>query len=157
MSKQIQTQAAKLWQTISAPETLNAYTSVVFATWKILRELAILLWLAICFILVAADWLLSAAFQLGKATRNWFNQVGKSEQVGTEAGKLLLSASRSSAYAAVSQARLQLGLPEKPRPVLQLPNEAQPVMESVVAQEIAAPAKLSSKAMTMEDETETTS
>lgn len=118
MSSKIQAQATKFWQAVVSAETVNAYTKALDVTWTILKEAAILLWLVVCLVLVAFDWSYDTATSAGRNTRNWWDgisQKGDSSEIATETGKQLVEASKASLFSTISQARSQLGLPDKPK------------------------------------------
>jgi hypothetical protein len=116
MSNQISAQANKLWQIVSAPDTASTYQKTITVTWQILKETALLLWLVVCLVLVLFDWIGSTAVKLGQQTKTWFDnlQSSNTDQMASEAGKSLLEVGKTGITSAVSLARGQLGLPEKP-------------------------------------------
>lgn len=108
----IRVQSAKLWQLLTAPDTFDSYKKVVLLTWDILKEAGILIWLVLCLVLVAFEWLWKTAFGTGQNFRNWVNQLeGTGDQAASEAGKALLSAGKNSLSYTITQAKTQLGLP----------------------------------------------
>lgn len=120
MSQQFRQQAGELWKTISSPSTLQLYKDTFALTWQILTRLGQTLWLAVCLVLVAADWLGSTAIASGKNVRQWLQdfQVPSADAVTADTGQRLLSASKTTASQAFTQAitkaRQQLGLAERP-------------------------------------------
>lgn len=123
----IQAQAAKLWQTLNAPETFSTYKSVFAVTWNILRELFLLLWLSLMWVPVLAD----RSISLGRSTRTWINSQKESggDRSAAEMGKAVQSALKQGFASTVSQAKRQLGIP------VVLPVESAPTTpENGVAQ-----------------------
>ena len=116
MSSKIQAQATKFWQSIVSADTINAYTKALHVTWTIIKEAAILLWLVVCLVLVVFDWGYDVATSAGRNTRTWWNGLSKvdSNDIASETGKQLVAASKASLSSTISQARSQLGLPNKP-------------------------------------------
>ncbi|MEM9513173.1 MAG: hypothetical protein AAF978_10925, partial [Cyanobacteria bacterium P01_E01_bin.48] len=62
MSSPMQAQAAKVWELLSDTKFWDAYRKAISALWEVLmvtgnllKEVAILAWLAICFVLVLGD------------------------------------------------------------------------------------------------------
>ncbi|MEM9213515.1 MAG: hypothetical protein AAGD25_04125 [Cyanobacteria bacterium P01_F01_bin.150] len=115
MSSKIQAQAIKFWQAIVSAETAGAYAKALDVTWTILKEGAILLWLIICLVLVFFDWGYDTATGAGRSVRAWFEGLSQAEStdIASETGKQLVAASKASLSSTISQARTQLGLPDK--------------------------------------------
>jgi hypothetical protein len=126
MSNQISAQANKLWQIVSAPDTVGTYQKTIAVTWQILKETALLLWLVICLVLVLFDWIGSTAVQLGQQAKDWFNnlQDSSTDQMASEAGKSLLEVGKTGITSAVALAREQLGMPDKPAAPTPAPSAA---------------------------------
>ncbi|MDJ0701652.1 MAG: hypothetical protein QNJ46_00075 [Leptolyngbyaceae cyanobacterium MO_188.B28] len=105
----IQTQAAKFWQTLNAPETFSSYKSAVSVTWNILRELLLLLWLCLLWITVLGE----RAIALGSSTRAWLSsqKEASANRSTADMGKALQSALKQGLVSTVSQAKQQLGIP----------------------------------------------
>lgn len=116
MSKPISEQANKLWQIVTAPGTIDSYKQAVVATWTILKESAILIWLTFCLILVAFDWFWDNSIATGRRVRAWVNGFDRSDtsQVASQMGKGALAAGKISLDYVVTQARAQVGLAAKP-------------------------------------------
>jgi hypothetical protein len=127
MSKQIQTQASKLWQTITDPSTAETYQKTGTLTWTILKETGYLLWLIVCLVLVAGDWFWKFSYGTGFRFRNWINNLDQprstSGDVWGETGKNLLEVSKTGLAKAVATAREQLGIEATPAP-LEVPTPA---------------------------------
>jgi hypothetical protein len=153
MNTPISSQATKLWQILSAPSTAETYKQALLLTWSILRETGTLIWLGLCFVLVGLDWFWTGSINLGRNFRNWFDnlETTRTDQIASEAGKAFLSVTQNSVAFTVSQAREQLGLPEK-QPVLNsepLPAktslvESAPAPKAVVTSEPARKSTISS-------------
>lgn len=123
MSKRLQDQASKLWHTVSDAQTTNTYQQTIAVTWSILKETGKLLWLTICFGLVAGEWFWKWSYNAGGQFRVWVtklsSQVEASEsqdsgEFWSETGKSLLEASKKTALSALSAAKDQLGLESSP-------------------------------------------
>ncbi|MBD2464804.1 hypothetical protein H6G89_27765 [Oscillatoria sp. FACHB-1407] len=128
MSNQISSQASKVWNIVSDPATADVYKRTGSVTWTILRETGILLWLIICLVLVAFDWFWTNSIWAGQRTRAWVNDLTStgSDRLPSEAGKAILTVSKTGFASAIAQAREQLGLPEKKTPVLDEPVVTSP-------------------------------
>lgn len=120
MNNQIQSQAAKVWGIIKDPATGTAYTQVASITWIILKETGYLLWLVICLTLVFGDWIWRTGYRTGWSTREWLNNFEKSDtdRITQDAGQGLLEASKSALTSAIATAKNQLGIEDKPEPLL---------------------------------------
>jgi len=140
MSNQIQSQASKVWQTVSDPATAASYQQTLTLTWKILQETGYLLWLVVCLTVVLGDWIWKTGYRTGWATRNWINNFEKpsSDRLLSETGKTLLEVGKAGALKAISTAKGQLGIeetPEPPAPVkVSPPVPPAPVKPAVVAE-----------------------
>jgi len=126
MSNQIQSQASKVWQTVSDPATSASYQQTLTLTWTILKETGYLLWLVVCLVLVFGEWIWKTGYRTGWATRNWINNFEKpsSDRFLSEAGKSLLEVGKAGATMAISTAKGQLGIEEAPEPVKVSPSTA---------------------------------
>ncbi len=148
MSSKIQAQSTKVWQILTNPETVNTYKNVVTTTWSILKESAILVWLMACLILVLIDWFWTNSIFAGQRVRVWVNSFDEpnTNQIASNVGKQLLSASKLSVASSISNARALLGLPEKKEPVLELSTQKTPeqvsgaVMPSPAVSPVSTPA-----------------
>ncbi|HHP7244699.1 MAG TPA: hypothetical protein ACFE0H_08445 [Elainellaceae cyanobacterium] len=125
MSSKIQNQSAKVWQILTNPKTAKTYKDAIVITWNILKETAVLLWLVVCLVLVATDWFWTNSILAGRRSRLWLSSLEgvDTSDLTSEAGKKLLSASKASVLGTISQAREQLGLPQKKEPVLAIPEQ----------------------------------
>lgn len=112
----IKEQATKFWQTVSAPETLTIYQQAASVTWEIIKELALLIWLVICLVLVAGDWFWNFSIQAGRSFRAWLNSFEEpsADRIASQAGQAIVTASKGSLNFTLSKARTELGLPEPP-------------------------------------------
>ena len=126
MSKQIQTQADKVWQTITDPSTAASYQQTFSLTWTILKETAYLVWLVICLVLVFGDWIWKTGYRAGWATREWVNNLESpsANDLFTVTGKSLLEAGKTGAVKAISTAKEQLGIEDTAEPLAITPAAA---------------------------------
>ena len=115
----IQTQAALLWQRLSAPDTGATYKQAALLTGDILKEAAALVWLLICLVLVAVEWFWKTSVQLGRDLRDWLTGLDQSspDRVVSEAGRALLLAGRNSIGFTLFHAKEQLGISHTAEPV----------------------------------------
>ncbi|MGA7938026.1 MAG: hypothetical protein WCA35_31040 [Kovacikia sp.] len=120
MSKQIQTQADKLWKTVTDQSTVATYQQTLSITWSILKETGYLLWLVVCLGLVFGDWLWKTGYRTGWSFRGWLNDFEKpsADQVLSETGKSIMELGKSTAANAIAAAKGQLGIENKPEPPL---------------------------------------
>ena len=144
MSSKIQAQAAKFWQSVVSAETIGAYTKAIDVTWTMIKEAAILLWLVLCLVLVIFDWGYDVSTSAGRSARTWWEGISKvdSNDIATETGKQLVEASKASLSSTISQARSQLGLPNKP----QTTPEKTSAPNSVASNNVAVPSQSSTPA-----------
>lgn len=140
MSKQISSQANKVWQIVTAPDTAVTYQQALSLTWTIVKEAALLVWLVLCLVLVVFDWFWTNSIYAGRRARLWIESFDQQDtnQMATEAGKALVTTSRNSLAFAISQARERLGLPEKQEPTLPV-IEKQPALSEPVASPTPTP------------------
>jgi hypothetical protein len=115
MSKQISSQATKVWQLLSAQDTLATYRQTLGLTGQILKEIASLLWLVLCLGLVAFDWLWNNSSTAWKNIQSWFSNfdTNNTEKMASEMGQAITSFGKNTLSYTLSQARDQLGLPQK--------------------------------------------
>jgi hypothetical protein len=120
MSKQIQTQADKLWKTVTDQSTAATYQQALTVTWTILKETGYLLWLVVCLVLVLGDWIWKTGYRTGWNFRGWLNSFEQpsADQVLSETGKSILEVGKSTAANAIAAAKEQLGIENKPEPAL---------------------------------------
>lgn len=109
--ERIKTQADKFWSLVTDPQTFAAYQTALTVTWNLLREAALLAWLTLCLVLVVFEWFWNNSIAVGRNVRNWFDNLeGSSDQIASQTGKALLSASKNSLSFTVSTAKNQLGI-----------------------------------------------
>ena len=115
MENRIQQQATKVWQAASEPGVIGAYTQALTLTWNLIKEVAILVWLVLCLVLVAGDWLWINGKAAISNLQTWFSRMKEVEttEVASDAGKVLANVSKQGATAIVSYAKTQLGLQEE--------------------------------------------
>jgi hypothetical protein len=139
----ISTQAAKLWQLLTSSETANSYKTAVLLTWDILKETALLVWLVICLVLVAFEWIWKTAFNSGQNFRIWVNSLeGTGDRAASEASRALLTAGKNSLQSTITQAKVQLGIPVEVTPELEpvaAPKSPPAATPSAVASPSVAP------------------
>ena len=118
MSNQIQTQATKVWQSIAAPETAATYQKTGAVTWAILKETGYLLWLVICLVLVAGEWIWKTGYRSGYDFREWLNNFERPspDRLLSATGQTLLGAGKTSLASVLSTAKDQLGIEAEPIP-----------------------------------------
>lgn len=137
MSTQIQTQADKLWKTVTDPSTASSYKQTANVTWNILKETGYLLWLVVCLGLVFGEWVWKTGYRTGWQFRGWVNSLNaekpSADQLLSETGKSLLEVGKSTAAAAILAAKDQLGIENKPEPplVVSQPPAAKPAPAKV--------------------------
>ncbi|NJP12186.1 MAG: hypothetical protein HC866_24235 [Leptolyngbyaceae cyanobacterium RU_5_1] len=109
----IKAQADTLWKILSEPKTYATYKDAVLITWIILVEAALLVWLVICLGLVVFEWFWNSSIVAGRNFRDWFNNriEGPSDQIASETGRALLSASKNGLDFTIAAAKSQLGMP----------------------------------------------
>ncbi|MEM9484125.1 MAG: hypothetical protein AAGA83_10590 [Cyanobacteria bacterium P01_F01_bin.116] len=120
----VKSQAAVVSQLLFDAKTADAYKNVFALTGRILKEVALLVWLIICSMLVFGAWFSDFAINSGKKSREWWhaqqsdtNEVQDGNQAAAATGKALLDASQNGAYFLLDKAREQLGLEKLDRPV----------------------------------------
>lgn len=83
----------------------------------VLKEVLVLVWLAVCFVLVAFEWVGHRAITAGRSTRIWFSTLedGNPQQtvseIAADTGKSLVARSQKTIAQVMVQAKKQLGLP----------------------------------------------
>lgn len=148
MSQQIQTQAAKLWQTVNDPATAESYKKTATITWTILRETGYLLWLVVCLVLVLGEWVWKSGYRAGWNFRDWINNLERptSDRLLSETGKSLLTAGKTGMAIALSTAKDQLGIENEPEPVAVSASPSAPVTPPEPAK-VPTPAATPAKAV----------
>ena len=122
MSQPLSERANQLWKTVSEPDTAKTYKSTLALSWKILKDFAHLIWLALCSVIVIVDW------SSRNSTRliNWVKkniqnfQARSSEELASDAKQALLSVSQDALHKTVVTARKELGLPTESNVIPQL-------------------------------------
>ena len=130
MSNQIQTQSAKVWETIAAPETGATFQKTGSLTWTILKETGYLVWLVFCLTLVAGEWIWKTGYRTGYGLREWLNNFERPspDRLLSATGQSLLGVGKNGFTAVLSTAKNQLGI------------EAEPIVEeSALTPAIASP------------------
>jgi hypothetical protein len=140
--EKIKTQAALVWQLLSASETYAVYQSAISTTWAILKEAGLLIWLVICLTLVFGDWFWKTGVGAGQSARAWFNnlQEGSSDQLASETGKALMTVGKSSLLSTLSLAKTQLGIEDTTPAPAPAPKASEVKPEPPAAKPAPAPA-----------------
>ena len=143
MSKQLSEQASELWKTISSPQTAETYQNTLSITWQILKRLGLTIWLALCLVLVGADWVTGTALSGGKSMRAWVEKLknSDSEQLTAMTSEQMLTIGKQGLANAVVNARKQLGLSEQTVTPLLAPADTAEVSTSETAKVAAEPVK----------------
>jgi hypothetical protein len=116
----IKVQASKVSQLIFATDTAGTYQKALSLTWDILRETALLIWLAICLVVVGGEWLWNTAIELGQKGRAWYESLSakpaepEEPQSFESISKSVLSAGESGAAFLLHRAKRQLGMDAEP-------------------------------------------
>ncbi len=141
----IKVQASKVSQLIFATDTAGTYQKALSLTWDILRETALLIWLAICLVFVGGEWLWNTAIDLGQKGRAWYESLStKPAEPGEpqsleSIGKSVLSAGESGAAFLLYRAKQQLGIDAEP-PAPKAPNPPAAVQPTAVPPVVQPPA-----------------
>ncbi|MEM9567336.1 MAG: hypothetical protein AAF974_03430, partial [Cyanobacteria bacterium P01_E01_bin.34] len=133
----IQPQLQKLWNVVSKEETRNTYINTIAVTAEIVKETAILSWYFILLVLVGSDSLVMFSRKTVHNVRQLVSGLDNSKSVNdiaSDTGKALATAGQGAVSSLLSQARTQLGLPE--RSGLELPPLEEKIAEPVP---VAAP------------------
>lgn len=114
MSNPIQDKATEWWQLISGEETAESYKNFFKLTWKILAETVLLLWLLLCFVLVAIGWVWNNSSKVTETVSELKGRASQNENSNlmADAAVKLWEASQTGAANAVAKARKRLDLPE---------------------------------------------
>jgi hypothetical protein len=120
MTNPIQTQANKVWQTITAPDTAATYQKAGTRTWSILKETSYLLWLVLCLGLVGGEWIWKTGYKTGWDVREWVNNLDKPKEARfavdattdstVSAGMSIGESLRGAVMGAIATAKNQLGI-----------------------------------------------
>lgn len=148
MSQQIQTQAAKLWQTVQDPETAETYRKTGLVTWTLIKETGYLLWLVVCLVLVLGEWIWKSGYRAGWNFRDWINSLERptTDRLLSETGKSLLTAGKTGVAIALSTAKDQLGIETEPEPVAVSAAPSIPAAAPEPAKKISTPESTSTAA-----------
>ncbi|MGK7911929.1 MAG: hypothetical protein AB4050_10690 [Synechococcus sp.] len=137
----IQPQLQKLWNVVSKEETRNTYIGAISVTAEIAKETAILGWYLILLLLVGSDSLVLFSRKTVHNVRQLVGGLDNSKSVNdiaSDTGKALATAGQGAVSSLLSQARTQLGLPE--RTELELPPLEQKVADPEPVPVAATPA-----------------
>ena len=136
----IQPQLQKLWNVVSKEETRKTYVETISVTAEIVKETAVLAWYFILLVLVGSDTLVIFGRKTVHNVRQLLSGLDNSKSmndIASDTGKALATAGQGAVSSMLSQARTQLGLPE--RTELELPPLAQKVDEPEPVPVAAAP------------------
>jgi hypothetical protein len=136
MTKQVLSQAAKLREILANPQTATTYRQAGTLTWSIIRETGLLVWLVICLVLVAGEWLVKNTNQVVDSVQTWLETSDQpqpdaaasksTEERFSETSKTVLEASKTGLTKAVALAKSQLGIessaPSAPAAPASAPN-----------------------------------
>ena len=126
----IQPQLQKLWNVVSKEETRQTYLDTISVTAEIVKETAILGWYFVLLVLVGSDTLVMFGRKTVHNVRQLVSGLDNSKSmndIASDTGKALATAGQGAVSSMLSQARTQLGLPE--RTELELPPLQQKVAE----------------------------
>lgn len=122
--EKIKGQASRVSELVFAADTAATYQKAIILTLKILRETAVLLWLAVCLVFVGGEWFGKSAINLGRQGRDWYNDLQspstEEPKSATAIGQSALTAIGTSTETLLYKAKLQLGIdaePPAPKPV----------------------------------------
>lgn len=128
--ERIKAQGRKVSSLIFSASTGAVYKQMFALTWQIVRETALLLWLVVCLVFVAAEWFYRRSIALGRSTRRWSSNLGQVAASATEprslstVGQSMLGAGQAGATFLVTQARRQLDMADPPTPAPSTPPAA---------------------------------
>ena len=135
-NNKVQPQLQKLWNVVSSQHTRETYAATIGVTTEIVKETAVLLWYVVLLAVVGADGLVSFGRKSVHNVRLMLSGLDNSKdvkEIAAESGKVLATAGQETISSLLSQARTQLGLPEKtelelpPIPAKQAEPEPVPV------------------------------
>jgi hypothetical protein len=115
-SSPIFSQAEELRKVVLQRDTIVSFQQSTGLLFTVIRETALLLWLVLCFGVVAFTWLSEKAIALGKSVKTGFDdfQENSREQAPAEilsnTGKSVLLTSQSAANYLITYARKQVGI-----------------------------------------------
>lgn len=128
----IQPQLQKLWNVVSKEETRQTYITTISVTAEIVKETAILGWYFILLVLVGSDTLVMFSRKTVHNVRQLVSGLDNSKSandIASDTSKALVTAGQGAVSSLLSQARTQLGLPD--RTELELPPIEPKVAEPV--------------------------
>ncbi|MGK7906614.1 MAG: hypothetical protein AB4040_05205 [Synechococcus sp.] len=140
-NNKVQPQLQKLWNVVSSQRTRDAYVETAAVTVEIAKETAVLLWYVVLLVLVGSDALITFGRKTVHNVRLMVGGLDNSksmQDIASDTGQALVTASQNTLATAIAQARNQLGLPEKIEPELPPLPAKQPEPE-LVPKESAAP------------------
>lgn len=112
-------QLNKLRQIIFTRDTALTFSQSIRLLFTLLKESLVLLWLALCYTLVALGWLGNKAIQSGQVTQKWVSTLRETSreqspgEVAAETGRTVLDGSKVAIDYVMTQARKQVGLTDK--------------------------------------------
>ncbi|MGD1941433.1 MAG: hypothetical protein ACFB0G_08960 [Leptolyngbyaceae cyanobacterium] len=123
--EKIKGQASRVSELVFAADTATTYQKAIVLTLKILRETAVLLWLAVCLVFVGGEWFWKNSISLGRKGRDWYNDLqapsaDEEPKSATAIGQSALTALGTSTETLLYKAKQQLGIdaqPPAPKPV----------------------------------------
>ncbi len=110
----VKSQAAVVSKLLFDPKTAGTYKDALTLTGKIIKEIALLVWLLICSVLVLGAWFSDTAVGTGQKAREWWKTQQADAVDGNQAaaatGQAFLDASQNGVSFLLDKAREQLGL-----------------------------------------------
>ncbi len=114
MTNPVQTQASKIWQTLTAPETAATYAKAVTLTWTLLKDIGYIIWLVLCLGLVAGEWIWKTGYKTGWEVRDWVNNLDRPKVdtagISSESSATLVESLKEGLSNALIAAKTQLGM-----------------------------------------------
>ncbi|MEM8611508.1 MAG: hypothetical protein AAGF93_05780 [Cyanobacteria bacterium P01_H01_bin.105] len=155
----VKSQTAVVSQLLFDPKTAGAYKDVLTLTGKIIKEVALLVWLLICSVLVLGAWFSDLAISTGRRARQWWQAQQMESTDGNQAaaatGQAFLDVSQNGANFLIDRAREQLGLDKVERPIAKANSKEVPKPQAV-AQKVSTPAPAAAERVTPVTELKTT-
>ncbi|MGV0024903.1 hypothetical protein [Phormidesmis priestleyi] len=112
-------QLKKLRQIAFTRETALTFTQSIYLLFTLLKEALVFLWFALCYGLIAFNWLATKALHSGQRAKNWFSALSETKrdkstaEVVAETGKLIVMGSKAAIAYIMTQAKKQVGLLNK--------------------------------------------
>jgi hypothetical protein len=109
-------QLHKLRQIALTRDTVSTFSQSIRLLFTLLKETGILLWLAVCYGLIAIGWVGNKAVESGQRAKSWLNSLRESSQnqsateIAAETGKSVLAGSKTTIDYVMTQAKKQVGL-----------------------------------------------